>query len=158
MGNLRERAHRGALSVGITLLAVVAPGSGRAQHAHAAHLAPVARVPEATLATQLVSDGGAFTVELDTSPQPIRLNEYFELLIVVQPASPDSQRPVSVDVTAEMPAHRHGMNTRPQREQLSDGRFVFRGLLFHMAGEWQLTIEIAQGRVRERATARLVIE
>ena len=64
----------------------------------------------------------------------------------------------SVTVEAQMPAHRHGMNTRPHREQLDADRFLFRGLLFHMAGEWEVVVEAAQGRVRDRATARLVIE
>jgi hypothetical protein len=31
-------------------------------------------------------------------------------------------------------------------------------MLFHMAGEWEITIEVARGRIRERASARLTVQ
>jgi hypothetical protein len=161
MGHLRNRARRehcSALSVCIGLLAAALPWDGRGQPQHAGHAVPAARVPKATLAGPVVSDSGAFALVLSTTPSPIRLNEHFELTVVVRPVSPDSRAPLSVTVEAQMPAHRHGMNTRPHRQQLDGDRFLFRGLLFHMAGEWEVVVEVAQGRVRDRATARLVIE
>ena len=162
MGHVRKsarREHCSALSVCIGLLAAALPCAGRAQPAHAGHAPPAApRVPTAVLASQVVSDSGAFAIELMTSPDPIRLNEHFVLIVIVRPLSPDSRGPLSVTTEAQMPAHRHGMNTRPHREQLDGDRFLFRGLLFHMAGEWEVVVEVAQGRVRDRATARLVIE
>jgi hypothetical protein len=162
MGHVRKsacrREHRGALSLCIGLLAASLPCAGRAQPAHAGHAPPAARVPTATLTSELVTDGGAFALELTTSPQPIKLNELFELTVVVRPVASDSRGSLSVTADARMPAHSHGMNTRLDREDLGDGRFLFRGLLFHMAGEWEVVLEVAQGRVRDRATARLVIE
>jgi hypothetical protein len=161
MGHVREstrREHGGALSLCIAALAASLPCAANAQHEHAAHAHSEARVPTAMLTRQLVTDAGAFTLDLTTSPQPIRLNETFELTVVVHPVSPEARGPVSVTVEANMPAHRHGMNTRPQREQLDAETFLFRGLLLHMAGEWDVALEVAQGRVRDRATGRLAIE
>ena len=70
----------------------------------------------------------------------------------------DDRNPFWVDAEARMPAHAHGMNTRLRREDLGGGRFVFRGMLFHMAGDWEVVFDVAKGRARERAIARLLIE
>ena len=161
MGHVRQspyREHGGALSFCIALLAVSLPSGGRAQAAHAHHMEPAARVPTARLPNSIVSEGSEFAMTLATSPSPIRLNEPFELTVMVRSLASDGRGPVSVTIDAQMPAHRHGMNTRPDREQLGEGKFLFRGLLFHMAGEWEVVIDAAQGRVRGRGTARLVIE
>lgn len=53
-------------------------------------------------------------------------------------------------VDATMPAHRHGMNYRPSLHPLGDGRWRVDGLLFHMAGAWELTWDVRQGERVER--------
>lgn len=161
MGHVRQsscREHGGALSLCIALLAVSLPGAGLAQTGHGGHAPPTARVPTARLPNSIVSEGGEFAITLATSPNPIRLNEPFELTVMIRSLAPDGRGLVSVTIDAEMPAHRHGMNTRPQREQLGEDRYLFRGLLFHMAGEWEVVIDAAQGRLRDRGIARLVLE
>jgi hypothetical protein len=161
VGHIRQstgREHCGALSLCVALLAASLPSAGGAQAAHAGHTEPAARVPAASLPNSIVSEGGGFAITLATSPSPIRLNEPFELTVLVRGLAPDGRGPVSVTVDAQMPAHKHGMSTRPHREQLGEGRFLFRGLLFHMAGDWEVVIDAAQGRLRDRGIVRLVIE
>lgn len=159
MGNVRESAgHRGALTLCLALLAAALPGAGRAQTPHAGHAEPIARVPTAMFPNSIVSEDRAFAMTLATSPSPIRLNEPFELTVLIRPLTPDTRGALSATVDAQMPAHLHGMNTRPQREPLGEDKFLFRGLLFHMAGEWELVIDAAQGRSRDRGVVRLVIE
>lgn len=46
---------------------------------------------------------------------------------------------------ATMPAHRHGMNYRPLVKPLGDGRFRVEGMMFHMAGRWELAFEVESG-------------
>lgn len=53
---------------------------------------------------------------------------------------------------ASMPEHRHGMNYRPAITALGSGRFRVDGMMFHMAGRWQLVFEIQAGK----ETIRLV--
>ncbi len=53
-------------------------------------------------------------------------------------------------VDATMPEHRHGMNYRPQITPLGDGRFRVEGMMFHMAGRWQLVFEVLAGKVATR--------
>lgn len=161
MGNVRQssgREHRGALSLCVALLGMLLPSAGRAQTEHADHAEPAARVPTVSLPSSIVSVGGGFALTLATSPNPIRLNEPFELTVLVRALSADARGTPSVTVDAQMPAHRHGMNTQPHREQLGEDRFLFRGLLFHMAGDWEVVIDAAQGRLRDRGIVRLVLE
>jgi len=59
---------------------------------------------------------------------------------------------------AWMPAHRHGMNSRPSVEALGGGRWRAEGFLFHMPGRWQFTVEIDTAAGRERLTRDVDID
>lgn len=111
------------------------------------------------LPAQIVSKEGSFRLSLQSSPAPLPLNELFEITVSVDAsaAADDSSNPVWLRANAEMPEHKHGMNTRVIVEQLGDGRFVLRGLLFHMRGDWLITFDVAKGRVHEQATVRVEI-
>jgi hypothetical protein len=53
---------------------------------------------------------------------------------------------------ATMPAHRHGMNYRPVIKPLGAGRFRVDGMMFHMAGQWELAFEVKSGNEVLRLT------
>jgi hypothetical protein len=111
------------------------------------------------LAARLATDAGTFALALESSPAPIPLNEPFELAVDVKLARPvDDPNPLWLGVTATMPTHAHGMNTRAQVEPLADGRFLIKGLLFHMAGEWEVSFQVAKGRIHEQARTRVLVE
>ncbi|HEU4780988.1 MAG TPA: hypothetical protein VFS58_13980 [Steroidobacteraceae bacterium] len=109
------------------------------------------------LPLQVISKEASFRLNLQSHPAPLPLNELFEITVSVDvsAAADDSSNPVWLRASAEMPEHKHGMNTRVIVEQLGDGRFVLKGLLFHMRGEWLITFDVAKGRVHEQATARV---
>lgn len=109
----------------------------------------------AVLPSQVISKDGSFRLTLKSQPAPLPLNELFEITVNVDAsaAADNSSNPVWLRANAEMPEHKHGMNTRVIVEQLGDGRFVLRGLLFHMRGNWLITFDVAKGRVHEQATA-----
>jgi hypothetical protein len=122
----------------------------------AVHAAEPAR-QGGTLAPRLTA--GSFGLALTTSPAPIPFNEPFELGVTVQLLKPvDDPNPLWLNVRATMPAHGHGMNTRVRVEDLGGGRFNVKGLLFHMAGEWEVVFQVAKGRVREDVRTQVVIE
>lgn len=111
------------------------------------------------LPSEVKSDGGGFLLTMSSTPAPIPLNELFEMVVSVDAsaAADDSSNPVWLRATAEMPAHQHGMNTRVVVEQLEDGRFAIKGLLFHMRGEWLITFDVAKGRVHEQAKVLVLL-
>jgi len=67
-------------------------------------------------------------------------------------------KPETIRFDAWMPAHRHGMNSRPSVKAMSGGRWRAEGFLFHMPGRWQFTFEIDTSQGRERLTHELVLE
>ena len=89
------------------------------------------------------SDSG-FYVSYDSDPDPIPLNEEFVLGVEVYTddsmSSPSSN--ITVEVDATMPEHQHGMNVSPEALEVSDGRFEAEGMLFHMAGDWEIVVYV----------------
>ncbi len=146
-----HRFRYSALAVAVAALALLGnplPSSG-AQPAQ----------QSGTLSGRLATDGGTFTVVVTTSPRPVLLNEPFELNVGVKTVRRvDDPNPLWLGVEATMPAHAHGMNTRAIVEPLADGRFVVRGMLFHMAGEWEIVLRVAKGRLHEQTRVRVLIE
>jgi hypothetical protein len=59
---------------------------------------------------------------------------------------------------ATMPEHRHGMNYRPAITPMGAGRFRVEGMMFHMAGHWELAFEVQTGKELVRLTHDVQIE
>lgn len=90
-------------------------------------------------------------------PAPLVSGRHFSLDLVVCPLG-GAALPVALQVDADMPAHRHGMNYRPTVRALGDGRYRVDGLLLHMPGRWRLLFDIsADGRL-ERLTREVDVE
>lgn len=98
----------------------------------------------------ITSNGGAYTVTFEPAPDPIPMNEVFDLRFTVVPKSGPSQG-LTVQVDARMPAHGHGMNRVPKLTAQPDGSYKAEGMLFHMPGHWELYFDIAQAGKTERA-------
>lgn len=143
-----DAAHRAMVNIATIACSAVACASGAC-----AESAP------GVLPSQVISEAGSFQLALQSTPAPIPLNELFEIIVSVDAsaAADDSSNPVWLRASAEMPAHQHGMNTRVIVEQLGEGRFALRGLLFHMRGEWLITFDVAKGRIHEHAKIRVLL-
>lgn len=107
-----------------------------------------------------ISQQGNFSVELEASDGKTGLSEFQTWQLTIRDASSDEDvTPVRVVVGGGMPAHGHGLPTQPQvTEYLGGGRYKLEGLMFNMAGEWQLIFEITTGRVTDRVVFDLSIE
>jgi len=98
-----------------------------------------------------VTDGGTFEVEYETEPSPIPLSEDFVIRTRVTDSRGVWIDEASVVIDADMPTHDHGMNTIPTTTPVGDGWYETTGLLFHMPGPWQITIDITADGVYETA-------
>ena len=103
----------------------------------------------------VVTDGGSWTVRWTPSPDPIPINEVFAIDATVLDTAGAPVVYASVVANAGMGAHWHGMNTVPETTAAGDGTFLVEGMLFHMAGTWQITFDVTQGDQLERATAEV---
>ena len=100
---------------------------------------------------ELRSSGGEYVIEYVSRPDPIPLNEPFELQVRVLDAAGSVAQGVELFADARMPAHRHGMNTAARVERLPDGGFLVRGLLLHMSGHWELYLDVSRDGATDRA-------
>jgi hypothetical protein len=93
-----------------------------------------------------VSENGAFAVSFDSSLQPIVINQIHTWVLHIET---DDAAPVSgaeVSVIGGMPAHDHGLPTRPRvSKELGDGDYRLEGMRFHMQGDWEISITISAG-------------
>ena len=132
------------LSVFLAFLAVSAPPRARA----ATDPASVVRV---------VTAEHRYRIDLVSAPDPIPMSKYFTLRLLVYDARAPG-RPltdVKLEVTAGMThgaGHEfmHGMQSSPVVRK-SKGRFVVRGMMFHMQGTWILRVRVHQGAVSDTA-------
>ena len=98
-----------------------------------------------------VSERGLFEVELSTSPDPIPLNQPFELAVslTTDGAPPSADVSWTLRVEGWMPGHGHGMLRQAVVDELGDGRYRVRGMLFHMPGLWELRVFVIETRIEE---------
>lgn len=90
---------------------------------------------------QLIKDG-ALQAAWRPDAGPITVGRPFALLVTLCPADAQLLR-----VDATMPEHRHGMNYRASIKPLGDGRWRVEGLLWHMSGRWELSLDLqSQGK------------
>ena len=91
------------------------------------------------------TDGDSYYVVVETNPSPIPFNEEFSMAVSVYPneKKEEAMSDIAVDVDSSMPVHGHGMNQSPTMSGPTNGVFVADGLLWHMEGEWELTVYVS---------------
>ena len=91
-----------------------------------------------------VLTGDGLQLAWKAAPAPIVAGRPFAIQMQACPAD---ARVLRVDAT--MPDHRHGMNYRPSLKPLGGGRWRAEGLLWHMAGRWELQVDVDAGGRRQ---------
>lgn len=81
-------------------------------------------------------------VQLSWSTEPAQLAVGLPFSVSMQLCPPTAQL---LRVDATMPEHRHGMNYRPSVKPMGDGRWRAEGLLWHMAGRWEMAFQVESG-------------
>jgi hypothetical protein len=86
-------------------------------------------------------------------PAPLKIGQFFAAEVIACRA-PASVTRISLDAT--MPAHGHGMNYRPKVTEVAPGHYRFSGLMLHIPGRWQVTVDLYDGtRLIHRLTRNL---
>jgi hypothetical protein len=110
-------------------------------------------------ATMLESNGKNYTVFFTPPKEKMPLNHYFDMEVQVRNSMQNIiVFPLKLDVDANMRAHNHGMNVKPIIKNLGNGQYQVKGMLLHMAGEWQLKFTIHRGVLAEQAITAQVIK
>jgi YtkA-like protein len=98
--------------------------------------------------------GGTFTVAWRALGPGLRKNEQLELEVFLY----EGDRPLEgaqLAVSGWMPDHGHGMRLQPRAVETGGGRYLVSGVLLHMRGRWQLSMDVERGGSSERAEFEL---
>ncbi|MFQ6004298.1 MAG: FixH family protein [Woeseia sp.] len=97
-----------------------------------------------TPAEELVSRNGLFHVSYESRLDPIVINRIHSWVVHLETADDEPIRNAKITVSGGMPAHDHGLPTRPRMtRQLGNGDYLIEGMRFHMNGFWQIEITIS---------------
>jgi len=96
----------------------------------------------AEMQSEWLSERGIYTITVASSLDPIEINQIHSwTLHITWEGEPVSDARLTVE--GGMPAHDHGLPTRPRiTEELGEGFYRLGGMRFHMQGEWEISIEI----------------
>jgi len=84
---------------------------------------------------------------------PIPINRIHGWELVVLTAGGEAVTGAEITVDGGMPAHDHGLPTRPRvTEELGGGRYRVEGLRFHMGGIWEIVVTIEAAGRRDTVT------
>ena len=91
-----------------------------------------------------LTDRGTYSVSYTLSPDPIPLSEDFSLGITIENIDGVLLfEDISVEATADMPSHGHGMPQEPVVAQ-DDSEFTASGFFFQMSGDWEILIYVSE--------------
>lgn len=125
-GSMRDSGRKRALAV----LLVLTAGS-----------APVAAADEGRLWS---SESGLYRVGYTSELDPITINEIHAWTLHVETADGEPVANADIEISGGMPAHNHGLPTRPQvTEYLGHGDYRVEGMRFHMRGQWEISVMIS---------------
>lgn len=152
-------------TMGFSLGVLLCAGCGDPESARGGGPAAVAAEPDSSglardgEARILTSNDGTYVVRYVSAPAPIPLNRPFTLDVsIASKSGGGGGGRLLLGVDAVMPDHQHGMNTQPRITDKGRNRYDVSGMLFHMAGHWELYFDISEGAVTERAQADVYLE
>ena len=98
---------------------------------------------------------GLYRLTVRPSADPLPLSQMHHWTLAVTDADGVPVADATIVVTGGMPAHDHGLPTRPQARPTEEvGSYRLEGVRFHMRGAWQLTVSI----VSEAGSDTVVLE
>lgn len=106
--------------------------------------------------TGLVVFSDHYMLAFRADPMRIEVGEPFSLLFNVCTKSNNPAELVAVD--AQMPEHKHGMNYRPTIVSLGNGRYRVEGMVFHMPGRWEISMDVRAGEESERLSHDVILK
>ena len=143
----------GVMSVTVSVLAL--SGCGRDAESPSAS---VEALPESSPGAWLEREtaDGNFRIRWRPLVDPIPVADVFTVEVEVEGLKRNLED-ISVLVDAEMPHHGHGMNLVPELVGGPDA-WTARGMLFHMPGRWEVSVDVLFDGRMERAQWTVEVE
>jgi len=106
--------------------------------------------PDTTMTRMSGSD--RFRVSMRSNVDPVPLSQIHSWTLHLETPEGVAIDDAQIGVYGDMPAHRHGLPTRPKvTENLARGDYLIEGVKFTMPGRWQLILIITAEGKRDKA-------
>jgi hypothetical protein len=93
---------------------------------------------------------GHFRISFESEIDPIVINRMHRWQLKLMDSEGNAVSGATISVEGGMPAHDHGLPTRPRVSgEPGAGRYVLEGLRFHMGGQWELKLTIEAAGLRD---------
>ena len=93
--------------------------------------------------SRIHSRSGHFQVSVAPELEPLAINTIHRWVVQVLSADGAPVPSAEISVRGGMPAHDHGLPTRPEATRyLGEGRYLIEGMRFHMTGYWEVILSI----------------
>ena len=103
----------------------------------------------------LAQEQDRFHLTYTSQVEPLPLNRIHSWIVHVQSADGVPVERASIKVDGGMPAHNHGLPTRPVASELGKGDYLVEGIKFSMTGRWEIWFEISSAGIIERKKVEL---
>lgn len=135
-----------ALALASALLPVVAMAGDSASVQRTALPTANADVPAPmAIETTRWGDKHLFQVSYASIPSPVPLLSVHAWTLTVVDAKARPVDAATISVVGAMPAHDHGLPTRPEVKALGGGHYLVEGMKFHMPGAWVVVFTVKAG-------------
>ena len=106
--------------------------------------------------SRIHSSSGHFQVSVAPDLEPLAINTIHRWVVQVLAADGAPVPMAQITVRGGMPAHDHGLPTRPEATRyLGEGRYLIEGMRFHMAGYWEVVLGIETDAQSDEVVIRL---
>ena len=93
---------------------------------------------------------GHFVISFQSEIDPVVINRMHRWHLELTDPQGNAISGAVISVAGGMPAHDHGLPTRPQvTSEPAPGRYLLEGLRFHMGGRWDLVLTIEADGLRD---------
>jgi hypothetical protein len=104
----------------------------------------------------IVSQHGSFRAVI-TKPSPVPVEQLHSWKVRLTTKGGRALVHAKIGIWGDMPAHGHGMPTRPRARELGGGRYSLDGMKFQMPGAWVVELRVASGKLRDVVRLRFTI-
>jgi hypothetical protein len=105
---------------------------------------------EATPGQLWISRAGNYRLSYRSELEPVPINRIHHWILHLETIDGKPVPDAQITVNGGMPAHNHGLPTRPRSTQyLGDGDYLIEGMRFHMTGYWEIILTITADSVSD---------
>lgn len=95
-------------------------------------------------------NAGDLVITYSTPDGPVAINRMHSWILHVKTASGEAVTGAKIEVDGGMPAHDHGLPTRPRvTREIGGGDYQLDGVRFHMGGYWEMVITVTTDAGKE---------